>query len=79
MSLPVNAIPKLLLFFSALIPITFGIDALRRMSLAGAPLTTVWFDILGLIMHAIIFGFLGIWGLRFAEKQALKKGDISFY
>jgi hypothetical protein len=38
-----------------------------------------WLDILGLIMHAIIFGFLGIWGLRFAEKQALKKGDISFY
>jgi len=76
---PVNAIPKPFLFFSALIPITFGIDAFRRMSLSGASLATVWLDILGLIIHAIIFSLLGIWGMRFAEKQALRKGDMSFY
>ena len=78
-SFPVNAIPKPFLFFSALIPITFGIDAFRRMSLSGASLATVWLDILGLIIHAIIFSLLGIWGMRFAEKQALRKGDMSFY
>jgi ABC-2 type transport system permease protein len=76
---PVNAIPKPLLLFSALIPITFGIDAFRKMSLTGASLSMVWFDVLGLIIHAVVFSVLGVWGLRFAEKQALKKGDISFY
>ncbi len=79
MSFPVGAIPKLLLFFSALIPITFGIDAFRRMSLAGASLAAVCPNILGLLVHTIIFGLLGIWGLSFAEKQALRKGDISLY
>lgn len=79
MSFPVNAIPKLLLFFSAMIPITFGIDAFRRMSLGGASLATVWLNILGLLVHTIIFGLLGVWGLSYAEKQALKKGDISLY
>lgn len=78
-SFPISAIPKLFLFFSALIPITFGIDAFRRMSLAGASLATVWLDILALIVHAIVFSALGIWGVRFAEKQALRKGDMSFY
>jgi ABC-2 type transport system permease protein len=78
-SFPISAIPKLFLFFSALIPITFGIDAFRRMSLAGAPLATVWLDILGLIVHAIVFSVLGIWGVRFAEKKAMRKGDMSFY
>ncbi len=79
MNFPVNAIPKLFLFFSALIPITFGLDAFRKMSLAGASLAVVWPDILGLIVHTITFSLLGIWGLRFAELRALKKGDMSFY
>jgi ABC-2 type transport system permease protein len=79
MNFPVNAIPKMFLFFSALIPITFGIDAFRKMSLAGASMTMVWHDILGLTLHTIIFSILGIWGLKFAENQALKKGDMSFY
>jgi len=79
MDFPLNAIPKMFLFFSALIPVTFGIDAFRKMSLAGASLTMVWLDVLGLTLHIIIFSVLGIWGLKFAEKQSLKKGDMSFY
>ncbi len=76
---PVTAIPGFFLFFSALIPITFGVDAFRKMSLAGLPLKAVWLDVLGLVIHATAFSLLGIWGLRFAEKKALEKGDISFY
>lgn len=79
MTFPVNAIPKIFLFFSALIPITFGIDAFRKMSLAGASITMVSHDIFALVAHIVIFSILGVWGLRFAEKQALRKGDISFY
>ena len=79
MDFPTSAIPKIFFFFSALIPITFGIDAFRKMSLAGASLTMVWLDVLGLSLHIIIFSVLGIWGLKFAEKQSLKKGDMSFY
>lgn len=71
--------PKVLLFFSALIPITSGIDAFRKISLAGASINMVWYDILGLTLHALIFSILGVWGLKFVEKQALKKGDIGFY
>ena len=79
MNFPVNAIPKMFFFFSALIPITFGIDAFRKMSLAGASITMVWHDILALTIHVVIFSVLGVWGLKFAERQALKKGDIRFY
>ncbi len=79
MNYPLNAIPKVFFFFSALIPITFGIDAFRKMSLGGASVSMVWLDILGLTLHTITFTLLGIWGLKFAERQALKKGDISFY
>lgn len=73
MNFRVNAIPKVLLFFSALIPITLGIDAFRKMILPEASVNMVWYDILGLALQIIIFTALDIWGLKLAERQALKK------
>ncbi|MEM2975410.1 MAG: ABC transporter permease [Candidatus Bathyarchaeia archaeon] len=76
---PVSALPQMLQYISYLIPVTYGILALRKCILLGGDLTGVWVDIAPLWLMSAIFLVLGQITLKIVERQAKKKGTLYLF
>lgn len=76
---PTHVIPSWLKAFSAFIPLTYGLRALRRVLLDRVPLTAVASDVGMLTLFTVALLAIGIaafaWALRYARQQ----GSLSHY
>lgn len=76
---PVSALPQMLQYISYLIPVTYGIVALRKCILLGGDLGGVWVDIAPLWLMSAIFLVLGQITLKILERQAKRKGTLYLF
>jgi ABC-2 type transport system permease protein len=76
---PTHVVPSWLERVSGLIPLTYGLRALRRVLLEGASLVTVRSDLgILLLMTAILFA-IGAWLFSAAMQYARRTGSLSYY
>jgi ABC-2 type transport system permease protein len=76
---PVSALPQMLQYISYLIPVTYGITALRKSALLGGDLSSIWIDVSLLWLMSIIFLVLGQISLKIVQRQAKKKGTLYLF
>jgi ABC-2 type transport system permease protein len=76
---PVAALPSVLQAIAYAVPMTWGINAVRKATLAGGDLTTILPDLLWLFLLTLILIALGYYTVRKLETSAKKKGTLAFY
>lgn len=76
---PVSALPQMLQYFSYLLPVTYGISAMRNSILAGGDLGTIWLELVSLYIMTAIFLTAGHFTLKVVERQAKKKGTLYLF
>jgi ABC-2 type transport system permease protein len=79
--LPINRFPLWLSIIARTLPITQGIDVLRRILQNGESLRGVWNDwsLIWLIIHSSIYLCVGWVVFKWCEKIAKKQGTLSQY
>lgn len=76
---PTHVIPSWLQSLSSLIPLSYGLRALRRVVLEGATLTMVSQDLLALVAATVVLFALGTMALSAALRYARQHGTLSQY
>jgi ABC-2 type transport system permease protein len=76
---PVSMLPHFLQFISYMLPITYGIQALRKTVLAGATILDLLKELSLLYLFAGIFLILGYYLLRVMENKAKRDGSLYHY
>lgn len=76
---PTHVIPSWLQSFSAFIPLTYGLRALRRVVLEGASLSAVAGDLLALSFASIMLFAIGIAAITAGFRYARHHGTLSQY
>lgn len=79
--LPIDHFPPWLAAFSRTLPITQGIDVLRKVLLNGQSLVAAWNDqsLIWLIVNSLIYLILGWVIFKRCEQVAKKQGSLSHY
>lgn len=73
---PVSALPVAFQYVSYIIPVTYGIQALRKVTLLGGGILTVASELLFLYVFAAAFFGAAYVALRILERAAKKKGSL---
>ncbi len=76
---PVEAMPPFLQAASRLLPITYGLRAMRRALLLGSPLSELLPDLRALLIFTIVLLPLGVFGFRWAVRRARLEGSLVQY
>ena len=76
---PTHVIPSWLEKLSALVPVSYGLRALRRVVLEGDSLLGVWNELLPLLGFIVALGALGTMALTWAMSYARREGTLSQY
>lgn len=76
---PTSVIPSWLEHVSAVVPLTYGLRALRRALLEGAPLSASRSDILVLVGMDVVLLAIGVSALVAAMRHARRSGSLSQY
>jgi ABC-2 type transport system permease protein len=76
---PVSALPQLLQFVSYILPVTYGIQAMRKAVLTGGNIASISYEITSLYIFALILTVAGYFTLKALEKQAKRKGTLYLY
>ncbi len=76
---PVSALPEWVQTISHLLPITYGLEALREVLLRGATFSGVWRDVLVLVIFAAVFVPLSLLCFKKAVARAKREGSLLQY
>jgi ABC-2 type transport system permease protein len=76
---PTKVIPESIQAFSGLMPLTYGLRALRRVLLEGFPLSAVIGDVSRLALFAIVLTAIGVTSLHLALRFARRAGSLAHY
>jgi ABC-2 type transport system permease protein len=76
---PVSAIPSWLGMASQFIPLTYGLRALRRVFIDGAPFTAVTGDVATLALFTAVLFTVSLLGFSWAFRHARKAGTLAHY
>lgn len=78
-SFPVQALPVYLQYVSYALPVTHGLNVVRRALLEGATLMELVPELSILLGFTIIFSILGIWMIHMMERLAKDRGALHTY
>jgi ABC-2 type transport system permease protein len=76
---PTHVIPSWLAYASSLLPLTYGLRALRRVLLDGVSLRMVASDLMVLLAFAVVLSGIGAWAFSSALRYARRNGALSIY
>ena len=76
---PIESLPTWAQIFGKLIPLTYALIIVRSIMLLGAPLSTVYFEIIALVIIDIILLIAGFYLFNWIEEKTRKSGTISHY
>ena len=78
-SYPLAVLPEWMRQISAFLPLTYSIQSIRAVGLAGATYTDILPDLGALTVFAIILPILGYAAFRLAERQSRRTGSLGQY
>jgi len=74
---PTRFLPFAVQLFASLIPLTFGLDGIRRVLIQGEGIANVWVDVVALVIFILILMPLAKFALNFMENLAKKEGRLT--
>jgi ABC-2 type transport system permease protein len=72
-----QVVPYTIQILASLIPLTFGLDGIRRVAILGQGFVDVWFHIAALVVFTLVLLPLARWALRFMENLGKKEGRLT--
>lgn len=72
-----QAVPSLVRLVSSLIPLTFGLDGIRRVAIQGQGIADVWVNIVALVIFIIILLPLAKFTLNYMENLGKREGRLT--
>jgi len=76
---PISIFPENLQKISQIFPLTYSLNALRKIFIQGASLSSIYSDLMPLIIFAILLSPLSIFLFNCAVKRNRLTGSLSFY
>jgi ABC-2 type transport system permease protein len=74
---PVNSLPFLVQVAASFIPLTFGLDGIRRVLVQGEGIVTTWLDIVALVIFILVLMPLARFALGYMENLGKKEGRLT--
>jgi len=72
-----TVVPFMVQLLSSLIPLTFGLDGIRRVAILGQGITDVWMNIVALVIFILILLPLAKFALNYMENLGKKEGRLT--
>jgi ABC-2 type transport system permease protein len=72
-----TAVPALVQLLSSLVPLTFGLDGIRRVAIQGQGIAEVWLNVVALVIFIIILLPLAKLALDYMENLGKKEGRLT--
>jgi ABC-2 type transport system permease protein len=74
---PANQLPRMVQLFASLIPLTFGLDGIRRVVIEGKGIGDIWVNVVALVVFIIILLPLAKLALDYMENLGKKEGRLT--
>ena len=74
---PTNSLPFAVQLVASFIPLTFGLDAMRRVIIEGQGFVDIWFDVVALVIFILVLMPLARYALKFMENLSKKEGRLT--
>jgi ABC-2 type transport system permease protein len=74
---PTRFLPFVVQLVASFIPLTFGLDAIRRVIIQGEGLVNIWVDVIALVVFILVLMPLARFALRFMENLGKKEGRLT--
>jgi ABC-2 type transport system permease protein len=73
----VAVVPRTVQLLSSLIPLTFGLDGIRKVVILGEGIADVWVHVVALVVFILILMPLAKFALSFMENMGKKEGRLT--
>jgi ABC-2 type transport system permease protein len=74
---PTRFLPFLLQVLASFIPLTFGLDGIRRVVIQGEGIASVWLDVVALVAFIMVLMPLAKFALGYMEKLGKREGRLT--
>jgi ABC-2 type transport system permease protein len=74
---PTNYLPFVIQIVASLIPLTFGLDGIRRVMVQGQGIASVWVNVIALVIFILILMPLAKFALNFMENLGKREGRLT--
>jgi ABC-2 type transport system permease protein len=74
---PTRFLPFVVQLVASFIPLTFGLDAIRRVIIQGEGLVNIWVDVIALVVFILVLMPLARFALKFMENLGKKEGRLT--
>jgi len=74
---PYRDLPSAAQLLASLIPLTFGLDGIRRVIILGEGITETWFDVVALAIFVLVLFPLAKYALNYMENLGKKEGRLT--
>lgn len=78
-SYPLTVMPGWMQNIAACLPLTYAVHAIRAVTLSGATLSDLQYDLTMLALFAVGLSVVGYWTFRFTERRARRSGSLGRY
>jgi ABC-2 type transport system permease protein len=72
-----EVVPRFVQLLSSLIPLTFGLDGIRRVAIQGQGIADIWVDVVALIVFTLVLLPLARFALSYMENLGKKEGRLT--
>lgn len=74
---PTNYLPLIIQVLASLVPLTFGLDGVRRIIVLGEGIANIWVNMLALVIFILILLPLARFALRYMENLGKREGRLT--
>jgi ABC-2 type transport system permease protein len=74
---PTSSLPFVAQVLASLVPLTFGLDGIRRVMVQGEGLSNTWLNIVALLIFIVILLPLAKYALDYMENLGKKEGRLT--
>jgi ABC-2 type transport system permease protein len=74
---PISNLPGLVQLLASIIPLTFGLDGVRRVTILGQGIADIWPDVAALVIFIMILLPLAKYALNYMENLGKKEGRLT--
>jgi ABC-2 type transport system permease protein len=74
---PINSLPFFIQLLASLIPLTFGLDGIRRVMVQGEGIANIWLNLVALVIFILVLFPLAKFALNYMENLGKKEGRLT--
>jgi ABC-2 type transport system permease protein len=74
---PIKSLPFFIQLLASFIPLTFGLDGIRRVIVQGEGIANIWLNLVALVIFIVVLFPLAKFALNYMENLGKKEGRLT--